>query len=86
MPDLDDVNKLQRIIDRVENPIGTHSDPEESILAGELLGSMGPRFTPEGMHALDQPLTILLLVHRFEFLCGARFDEDPIVCHAASEP
>ncbi len=83
MPDLEDMNLGGAIIDRVEDTVGAHGNPEESVLPRELLGPMGPRFAPEGTDALDKPLPILLLANRFELLRGTRLDQDPIACHAA---
>ena len=83
MPDLDDMNLSGGIVDLVKDTVGTRANPKESVLPGQLLGSMGPRFAPEGTDAADEPLPILFPADRFQLLCGARLDPDPIACHAA---
>lgn len=85
MAHLDDVDLGRTIIDRVDDPVRTHAYTEEPVVTRKLLAPLGSRFVPEGSDAPDEPLSILFLADRLKLFRGARLDQDPIACHAASE-
>ena len=85
MTDLKDCDAAVRVIDLIDDSIGTLTHAV-LLFRGELLRSQGARLPGKGANAGNDALAVLLGPHGIELLgCGSR-DEQSIVWHAASDP
>jgi hypothetical protein len=83
MPDPDDEDHQLRVPDRVDDPIPAHSNAVPIVFASELLATGRSGIIGQQTDAVNDALTILLLVNGLDLLGRGRLDQDPISCHAA---
>jgi len=85
VPDLNDREGATRVINLVHDSVWTLANAV-LLLGSELLRARGAGFSHESVNARNDALAIALGPDGLEFLGRGGGDEQPIACHAASDP